>query len=83
MASRAIEEPVINEKVEKSRARSGSDELGVSALHGSSFSQLLDHTVRLTAEGMQSEFCKVMDHIPTKRCFLVRAGVGWGRTSLV
>ena len=55
----------------------------MSALHGSSFSQLLDHTVRLTAEGMQSEFCKVMDHIPTKRCFLVRAGVGWGRTSLV
>jgi hypothetical protein len=53
-------------------------ELGVSALHGSSFSQLLDDTVRLTAEGMQSEFCKVMSHIPTERCFLVRAGVGWG-----
>jgi two-component sensor histidine kinase len=53
-------------------------ELGVSALHGASFSQLLDDTVRLTAEGMQSEFCKIMEHIPTERCFLVRAGVGWG-----
>jgi hypothetical protein len=52
-------------------------ELGVSALQGASFSKLLDDTVRLTAEGMQAEFCKVLEHIPTERCFLVRAGVGW------
>jgi two-component sensor histidine kinase len=53
-------------------------ELGVSALQGASFSQLLDDTVRLTAEGMRAEFCKVLEHIPTQKCFLVRAGVGWG-----
>jgi len=53
-------------------------ELGVSALQGASFSQLLDDTVRLTAEGMQVEFCKILEHIPTEKCFLVRAGVGWG-----
>src|SRR4029077_15998611 len=52
-------------------------ELGVSALQGASFSQLLDDTVRLTAEGMQAEFCKVLEHVPPERCFLVRAGVGW------
>jgi len=52
-------------------------DLGVSALQGASFSQLLDYTVRLTAEGMQAEFCKVLEHNPTERCFLVRAGVGW------
>jgi two-component sensor histidine kinase len=40
--------------------------------------QLLDDAVRVTAEGMQSEFCKVMEHIPTQRCFLIRAGIGWG-----
>ena len=51
--------------------------LGVSALQGASFKQLLDDTVRLTAEGMQAEFCKVLEHIPTERCLLVRAGVGW------
>jgi two-component sensor histidine kinase len=51
--------------------------LGVSALQGASFNQLLDDTVRLTAEGMQAEFCKVLEHIPTERCLLVRAGVGW------
>ncbi len=52
--------------------------LGVSALQGASFSQLLDETVGLTAEGMQAEFCKVLEHIPTEGCLLVRAGVGWG-----
>jgi len=52
-------------------------ELGVSALHGASFSQLLDDTARMTAEGVQAEFCKVMEHIPTEKHFLVRAGVGW------
>ncbi len=52
--------------------------LGVSALQGASFNQLLDNTVRLTAEGMQADFCKVLEHIPTERCLLVRAGVGWG-----
>jgi two-component sensor histidine kinase len=52
-------------------------ELGVSALQGVSFGQLLDDTTRLTAEGMQAEFCKVLEHIPTERYFLVRAGAGW------
>jgi two-component sensor histidine kinase len=52
-------------------------ELGVRALQGASFKQLLDDAARLTAEGMQAEFCKILEHIPAKRCFLVRAGVGW------
>jgi two-component sensor histidine kinase len=52
-------------------------ELGVSALQGASFGQLLDDAARITAEGVQAEFCKVMEHIPTEKCFLVRAGVGW------
>jgi two-component sensor histidine kinase len=53
-------------------------ELGVSALQGAGFDQLLDDTARLTAEGMQAEFCKVLEQIPMENCFLVRAGVGWG-----
>ncbi|HKD26794.1 MAG TPA: hypothetical protein VKC66_12955 [Xanthobacteraceae bacterium] len=51
-------------------------ELGVTALQGASFNQLLDDAARLTAEGMQAEFCKVLEHIPAEKCFLVRAGVG-------
>jgi two-component sensor histidine kinase len=53
-------------------------ELGVTAIQGASFNQLLDDAARLTAEGMQAEFCKVLEHIPAEKCLLVRAGVGWG-----
>jgi two-component sensor histidine kinase len=51
--------------------------LGVKSLQGATFDLLLDDAVRLTAEGMQAEFCKVLEHIPSERHFLVRAGVGW------
>jgi two-component sensor histidine kinase len=51
--------------------------LGVTSLQGASVDLLLDDAVRLTAEGMQAEFCKVLEHRPAERCFLVRAGVGW------
>jgi two-component sensor histidine kinase len=54
-------------------------ELGVTALQGATFNQLLDDAARLTAEGMQAEFCKILEHIPAEKCFLVRAGVGWKR----
>jgi len=52
-------------------------ELGVMALQGATFNQLLAETARLTAEGLRAEFCKIMEYIPSESCFLVRAGVGW------
>lgn len=52
-------------------------ELGVVALQGRPFLELLNETVRLTAEGMNAEFCKVLECIPTEKRLLVRAGVGW------
>jgi two-component sensor histidine kinase len=52
-------------------------ELGVQALQGKPFHDLLDQTARLTAEGMEAEFCKVLEYIPAENRFLVRAGVGW------
>jgi two-component sensor histidine kinase len=52
-------------------------ELGVTALQGASFDQLMGDTARLTAEGMEAEFCKVLEHTPAENRFLVRAGVGW------
>jgi two-component sensor histidine kinase len=52
-------------------------ELGVIALKGASFNQLLEDTVRLTAKGMEAEFCKILEHIPAEKYFLVRAGLGW------
>lgn len=52
-------------------------ELGVVALQGRPFLGLLNETVRLTAEGMNAEFCKVLEYMPTENRLLVRAGVGW------
>jgi two-component sensor histidine kinase len=53
-------------------------ELGVGALQGPGFDQLLADTARLTAEGLRTELCKVLEYIPAENRFLVRAGVGWG-----
>lgn len=53
-------------------------ELGVIALQGAALDELLSRTAQLTAEGLRAEFCKVLEHIPNRNCFLVRAGVGWG-----
>jgi two-component sensor histidine kinase len=52
-------------------------ELGVGALQGPGFEQLLEDTARLTAVGLRTEFCKVLEYIPAENRFLVRAGVGW------
>ncbi|MGD9659308.1 MAG: histidine kinase, partial [Methylocystis sp.] len=52
-------------------------ELGVSALQGASLDQLLNETVRLTAQGLDTEFCKVLELLPSENQFLVGAGVGW------
>ncbi len=52
-------------------------ELGVKALQGASFDELLNETARLTAIGLDVEFCKVLEHIPSSNRLLVRSGVGW------
>jgi two-component sensor histidine kinase len=53
-------------------------ELGVVALQGASFTEMLNHTARVTAEGLGAEYCKVMEYFPAENRLLVRAGVGWG-----
>jgi hypothetical protein len=52
--------------------------LGVIALRGATLDELLHQTVRLTAEGLRTDFCKVLEHVPSAHCFVIRAGVGWG-----
>ncbi len=53
-------------------------ELGVIALQGATMDTLLTKTVHLVAEGLPSEFCKVLEFVLADNCFTVRAGVGWG-----
>lgn len=52
-------------------------ELGVLALQGAAFEELLTETVRLTAEGLRVKFCKVLRYIPEENRLLVQACVGW------
>ncbi len=52
-------------------------ELGVLALQRTGFIGMLNHTARVTAEGLGAEYCKVMEYIPAENRLLVRAGVGW------
>src|SRR3984885_347901 len=52
-------------------------ELGVLALQRTSFIGMLDHTARMTAEGLGAEYCKVLEYVPAENRLLVRAGVGW------
>ena len=52
-------------------------ELGVVALRGTSFMELLDKAVQLAAEGLEAEFCKILEYIPSEKRLLMRAGVGW------
>jgi two-component sensor histidine kinase len=52
-------------------------ELGVLALQRTSFIDILNHTARMTAEGLGAEYCKVLEYIPAENRLLVCAGVGW------
>jgi two-component sensor histidine kinase len=52
-------------------------ELGVTALKGTPFDDLLREAVRLSAQGLEAEFCKVLEYMPTQNRLLMRAGVGW------
>jgi two-component sensor histidine kinase len=53
-------------------------ELGVLALQGTGFVELLNHAARLTADGLQADYCKVLEYLPSEKMLLVRAGIGWG-----
>ena len=53
-------------------------ELGVLSLQGTPFPELLRETASLTAEGLEAEFCKILEYQRKEARFLVTAGVGWG-----
>src|ERR1700735_1181270 len=81
-----VEAPTGNEKPENLTSRALRQrirqqellaELGVLALQRTSFSDMLNHTARMTAEGLGAEYCKVLEYIPAENRFLVCSGVGW------
>ena len=52
-------------------------ELGVMALKGTPFPELLDLTARHVAEGLRADFSKVLEYRATEGRLLIRAGTGW------
>jgi GAF domain-containing protein len=52
-------------------------EFGLFALRTRDVSTLLQEASDVCARGMECEFCKVMEYLPSEGQFLVRAGVGW------
>jgi two-component sensor histidine kinase len=52
-------------------------ELGVIALQGAPLPELLNRTATLVAEGLEAEFCKILEYHPLEKRFLVTAGIGW------
>jgi two-component sensor histidine kinase len=52
-------------------------ELGVRALRNTPFQELLNDAVRLSVEGLEAEFSKVLEYMPSENRFIMRAGVGW------
>jgi two-component sensor histidine kinase len=72
-----VPDPTMHALQQRIRQQEILAELGVVALQGRPFEELLNETVRLTAEGMGAEFCKVLEYIAKDNRLLVRAGVGW------
>ena len=72
-----VSDPTLRALHQRIRQQEILAELGVGALQGPGFEQLLAETSRLTAEGLRTEFCKVLEYLPSENQFLVRAGVGW------
>jgi len=72
-------EPPVSDRALKLRVRQQEilAELGVVALRGTPFMELLDKAVQLAAEGLKAEFCKILEYIPSEKRLLMRAGVGW------
>src|SRR3954466_6011256 len=52
-------------------------EFGLVALKTDHVGTLLQEATRLCAQGLQSEFCKIMEYLPAEHQFVVQAGVGW------
>ena len=50
---------------------------GLFALKTRNIDALLQEAARTCAEGLHSEFCKVMEFLPSEDELVVRAGVGW------
>ena len=52
-------------------------ELGLRALSGDELAVLIDEAVKFVAEGLEIEYCQILELLPDVDQLLLRAGVGW------
>ncbi|MDB9529116.1 PAS domain S-box protein [Oscillatoria sp. CS-180] len=52
-------------------------QLSQTALSGLDLQSLFDHAVRLIAESLEVEYCRILEIQPNGRFFLLRSAVGW------
>lgn len=51
---------------------------GSEALGAADFDGLLQEAARVAAEGLGTDFAKVLEYLPREDALLIRAGIGWG-----
>ncbi|MBD1937425.1 PAS domain S-box protein [Microcoleus sp. FACHB-68] len=61
----------------RARQQEAIAQLGQRALSGTDLGTLMDETVRLIAQTLEVEYCKVLELLPEGNALLLRAGVGW------
>lgn len=53
-------------------------DFGLLAVEGADLDELLHHAAVEAARSLGVSYVKVLQYLPDEKCFLVRAGVGWG-----
>jgi two-component sensor histidine kinase len=72
----AIDEHALQSRIRQQETLA---DLGVTALQGTPFEHLLNETVRLSVKGLNAEFGKVLEYLPSEDRFVMRAGIGWDK----
>ena len=70
----AFDERTLQSRIRQQEILAG---LGVKALKGIPFEDLLSETVRHSVEGLNADFGKVLEYLPSENRLIMRAGIGW------
>ncbi len=70
------------------RQQAAISELGLQALKGMDLYVLMNEAVQLTARLLDISYCQILEHLPERNAFILRAGTGWsekemGRTIMI
>ncbi|MBI3668844.1 MAG: PAS domain S-box protein [Acidobacteria bacterium] len=61
----------------RARQQTAVAELGQHALRGTALTALMEDAVRIMAQTLRVEYCKILELLPDGSALLLRAGVGW------